>query len=190
MVFVYKNSPNLLFGMLCLPGDQSHPFAQPTINPLACCICWTGVLGHVVFFLLGMKAQILGLTYCWGMLKNTESIAQTGLSKRRLIELDDRTIWFQALSDSVSKRIGRDLFLLLKWLLFFLLSLSCQFMSTFHIILTALSVLCITKRWGKETTCLVPFTIFIVSIGSIVLSVKSRSMCQGHGTAPSSSFKK
>ena len=49
MVFVYKNSPNLLFGMLCLPGDQSHPFAQPTINPLACCICWPGLLGHVVF---------------------------------------------------------------------------------------------------------------------------------------------
>ena len=35
--------------MLCLPGDQSHPFAQPTINPLACCICWAGLLGHAVF---------------------------------------------------------------------------------------------------------------------------------------------
>ena len=41
--------PNLLFGVLCLPGDQSHPFAQPTINPLACCICWTGLLGRAVF---------------------------------------------------------------------------------------------------------------------------------------------
>ena len=30
-----KSLPNLLFGVLCLPGDQSHPFAQPTINPLA-----------------------------------------------------------------------------------------------------------------------------------------------------------
>ena len=30
-----KNLPNLLFGVLCLPGDQSHPFAQLTINPLA-----------------------------------------------------------------------------------------------------------------------------------------------------------
>ena len=45
----YKSSPNLLFGVLCLPGDQSHPFAQPTINPLVCCICWAGLLGRAVF---------------------------------------------------------------------------------------------------------------------------------------------
>ena len=44
-----KSLPNLLFGVLCLPGDQSHPFAQPTINPLACCICWAGLLGRAVF---------------------------------------------------------------------------------------------------------------------------------------------
>ena len=44
-----KSLPNLLFSVLCLPGDQSHPFAQPTINPLACCICWTGLLGRTVF---------------------------------------------------------------------------------------------------------------------------------------------
>ena len=44
-----KSSPNLLFGVLCLPGDQSHPFAQPTINPLARCICWAGLLGRAVF---------------------------------------------------------------------------------------------------------------------------------------------
>ena len=44
-----KSLPNLLFGVLCLPGDQSHPFAQPTINPLACCICWVGLLGRTVF---------------------------------------------------------------------------------------------------------------------------------------------
>ena len=43
-----KSLPNLLFGVLCLPGDQSHPFAQPTIN-LACCICWAGLLGRAVF---------------------------------------------------------------------------------------------------------------------------------------------
>ena len=35
--------------MLCLPGDQSHPFAQPSINPLACCICWARLLGRAVF---------------------------------------------------------------------------------------------------------------------------------------------
>ena len=44
-----KRLPNLLFGVLCLPGDQSHPFAQPSINPLARCICWAGSLGRVVF---------------------------------------------------------------------------------------------------------------------------------------------
>ena len=44
-----KSLPNLLFGVLCLPGDQSHPFAQPTINPRACCICWAGLLGRAVF---------------------------------------------------------------------------------------------------------------------------------------------
>ena len=41
--------PNLLFGVLCLPGDQSHPFAQPTINPLARSICWACLLGRAVF---------------------------------------------------------------------------------------------------------------------------------------------
>ena len=44
-----KSLPNLLFGVLCLPGDQSHPFVQPSINPLACCICWAGLLGRAVF---------------------------------------------------------------------------------------------------------------------------------------------
>ena len=39
----------MLFGVLRLPGDHSHPFAQPTINPLACCICWAGLLGRAVF---------------------------------------------------------------------------------------------------------------------------------------------
>ena len=44
-----KSLPNLLFSVLCLPGDQSHPFVQPSINPLACCICWAGLLGRAVF---------------------------------------------------------------------------------------------------------------------------------------------
>ena len=44
-----KSLPNLLFGVLCLPGDQSHPFVQLTINPRACCICWAGLLGRAVF---------------------------------------------------------------------------------------------------------------------------------------------
>ena len=48
--FAYKSLPNLLFGVLCLPGDRSHPVAQPTINrSLACCICWARSLGHAVF---------------------------------------------------------------------------------------------------------------------------------------------
>ena len=50
MVFLsIKSLPNLLFGVLCLAGDQSHPFAQRTINPLARCICWAGLLGRAVF---------------------------------------------------------------------------------------------------------------------------------------------
>ena len=50
MFFLHiKSLPNLLFGVLCLPGDQSHPFAQPRINPLALCICWAGLLGRAVF---------------------------------------------------------------------------------------------------------------------------------------------
>ena len=50
MFFLHiKSLSNLLFGVLCLPGDQSHPFAQPTINPLACCICWADLLGRAVF---------------------------------------------------------------------------------------------------------------------------------------------
>ena len=44
-----KSLPNLLFGVLRFPGDQSHRFEQPTINPLACCICWAGLSGHAVF---------------------------------------------------------------------------------------------------------------------------------------------
>ena len=48
-VLPIKSLPNLLFIVLCLPGDQSHLFAQPTINPLACCICWAGLLGRTVF---------------------------------------------------------------------------------------------------------------------------------------------
>ena len=64
---VVKNPPA---GVLCLPGDQSHPFAQPSINPLACCICWAGLLGRAVFPPwdkgpnFGSKARILGLTLC------------------------------------------------------------------------------------------------------------------------------
>ena len=44
-----KSLPNLLFGVLCLPGDRSHPVAQPTINPRACCISWARLLGRAVF---------------------------------------------------------------------------------------------------------------------------------------------
>ena len=48
MVFVYKKQI-VQFGVLFLPGDQSHPFVQPSINPLACCIFWAGLLGCMVF---------------------------------------------------------------------------------------------------------------------------------------------
>ena len=56
-----KSLPNLLFGVLCLPGDQSHPCTQPTINPR--CVASAGLVYWVEgFFLLGTKARILGLT--------------------------------------------------------------------------------------------------------------------------------
>ena len=47
--FVYKKLAQFAVRVLCLPGDRSHPVAQPTINPLACCICWARLLGHAVF---------------------------------------------------------------------------------------------------------------------------------------------
>ena len=47
MVFLHiKSLPNLLFSVLCLPGDQSHQFAQPTINLLRVA---TAGLGRAVF---------------------------------------------------------------------------------------------------------------------------------------------
>ena len=44
-----KSLPNLLFGVLCLPGDQSHPVCATVNKPSWCCICWTGLLGRAVF---------------------------------------------------------------------------------------------------------------------------------------------
>ena len=56
-----KSLPNLLFGVLCLPGDQSHPVCA-TDNKPSCCVASAGLVYWVArFFLLGMKAQILGL---------------------------------------------------------------------------------------------------------------------------------
>ena len=52
---VYKSLPNLLFRVLCLPGDQSHPLCATDNKPS----CMLHLLG---FFLLGTKARILGLT--------------------------------------------------------------------------------------------------------------------------------
>ena len=52
-----KSLPNLLFGELCFPGDQSHPFVQPTINPLARCICWAGLLGRAFFSSLERRPE-------------------------------------------------------------------------------------------------------------------------------------
>ena len=67
-----KSLPNLLFDVLCLPGDQSHPFAQPTINLLACCICWTGLLGHTVFPPWD-EGPNFG-SYIWGLVQDRESL--------------------------------------------------------------------------------------------------------------------
>ena len=61
-----KSLPNLLFGVLCLPGDQSHRFAQLTINPLACCICWAGLLGRPFFPLWNEGPNFGSYTIYWG----------------------------------------------------------------------------------------------------------------------------
>ena len=67
-----KSLPNLLFGVLCLLGDQSHPFVQLTVNPLACCICWAGLLGRTVFppWNEGLNFR----SYIWGLVRNRESL--------------------------------------------------------------------------------------------------------------------
>ena len=51
MVFLpIKSLPNLLFGVCSASQEiRVNRFAQPTINPLTCCICWTGLLGRAVF---------------------------------------------------------------------------------------------------------------------------------------------
>ena len=57
--FSHKSLPNLLFGVLCLPVDQSHQVCA-TDNKPSCVLhlldWFTG------FFLLGTKARILGLS--------------------------------------------------------------------------------------------------------------------------------
>ena len=66
-----KSLPNLLFGVLCLPGDQSHPVC--TINPLACCICWTGLLGRAVFPPWNEGPNFGSYTASWGKYLHLES---------------------------------------------------------------------------------------------------------------------
>ena len=44
-----KSSPSLLLGCSASQEIRVTRFAQPTINPLARCICWAGSLGHAVF---------------------------------------------------------------------------------------------------------------------------------------------
>ena len=51
MVFLpIKSLPNLLFAV-CSASQEIWVtrLAQPSINPLACCICWAGLLGRAVF---------------------------------------------------------------------------------------------------------------------------------------------
>ena len=89
MVFLHiKSLPNLLFGVLCLPGDQSHPVCATDNKPscvlhlLGWCIGSRGFssleqrpefsvlqLDSVSFFLSesllwGMQAAMLGLVLC------------------------------------------------------------------------------------------------------------------------------
>ena len=76
-----KSLPNLLVRVLCLPGDQSHPFAQPTINPLARCICWAGLLGRAVFPPWN-EGPNFG-SYIWGLVRDWESLGPNTNPSRR-----------------------------------------------------------------------------------------------------------
>ena len=45
--FAYKSFPNLLFGVLCLPGDQSHPVCE-TDNKASCML-------HLLDWIIGSR---------------------------------------------------------------------------------------------------------------------------------------
>ena len=47
--FAYKKLAQFAVRYALPPRRSESPFAQPTINPLACCICWAGFLGRAVF---------------------------------------------------------------------------------------------------------------------------------------------
>ena len=47
--FAYKKLAQFAVRYALPPRRSESPFAQPTINPLACCICWAGFLGCAVF---------------------------------------------------------------------------------------------------------------------------------------------
>ena len=65
----YKSLPNLLFGVLCLPGDQSHPVCA-TDNITLLRVASAGLVHWVAWFsLLGMTARILGLTSVQSLVK-------------------------------------------------------------------------------------------------------------------------
>ena len=49
MVFVYKKLAQLAVRCALPPRRSVTRFTQPTINPLACCICWAGLSGRAVF---------------------------------------------------------------------------------------------------------------------------------------------
>ena len=87
-VFLHiKSLPNLLFRVLCLPGDQSHLFAQPTINS-----CVLHLLGWFIgsrgfsslerrpeFWVLQQDFHIINLiiflyTHTFPFIKNRQSV--------------------------------------------------------------------------------------------------------------------
>ena len=78
MVFLpIKSLPNLLFGVLCFPEDQSHPVCA-TDNKPSCVL-------HLLdwFFLLGTKARILGLTI---IILIFDSFVALGFRKNSLLD--------------------------------------------------------------------------------------------------------
>ena len=56
-----KSLPNLLFGVLCLPGDQSHPFGQPVLPTISGSKSRLQVFSHSQ----GRFPDLFHSQFCW-----------------------------------------------------------------------------------------------------------------------------
>ena len=70
--FAYKKLAQFAVRGALPPRRSESPFAQPAINPLACCICWAGLLGRAVF--PPWKEGPNFGSYIWGLVRDRESL--------------------------------------------------------------------------------------------------------------------